>query len=311
MGAAAPGSPNPPPHRACWAPQAGARGGTHRPVVPVVAAFQHHLRPPAQTGHSAEEAVGAGQLQVFHGAEQAVGAGPEAPVGGGLHVRVWHLEAGAGGSVLPLRPPPPPPRSATHQANHEQGRCGKADNEQLHCSAQLPQPPPHLGPPEAGSSCSQPCSGGSTASPAHLPAGTYLQRALSSSQVREATPSHMVGGVTTFSHWENWWKVKAVGGSGCEDGWSGPAPRAQLALTGSGAHGVLLPVHLQAEVVHRAVGQQPGDGQLQEQGRQAQQGFGPGCRAGQPWSAGNGVEGQLGVARAEATWGVGRKGTRG
>lgn len=122
--------------------------------------------------------------------------------------------------------------------------------------------------------------------PSHPHTWVHLQRALSSSQVREATPSHMVGRVTTFSHWENWWKVKAVGGSGCEAGRSAPPPRAQPALTGSGADSVLLPVHLQAEAVHRAVGQQPGDSQLQEQRRQAQQSFGPGCRAGQSWSAG-------------------------
>lgn len=78
-------------------------------MVPVVAAFQHHLRPPAQTGHSAEEAVGTGQLQVFHGTEQAVGAGPEVPVGGGLHVRVWHLEAGGWRfSADPSAPSPAP-----------------------------------------------------------------------------------------------------------------------------------------------------------------------------------------------------------
>lgn len=47
----------------------------------------------------------------------------------------------------------------------------------------------------------------------------YLQRAVSSSQAREAAPSHMVGRVTIFSHWENWWKVKAVEGRGREEGW--------------------------------------------------------------------------------------------
>lgn len=89
-----------------------------------------------------------------------------------------------------------------------------------------------------------------------------------------------------------------------------PPPGAQLALTGSGADSVLLPIHLQAEVVHRAIGQHPGDSQLQEQGQQAYQSFGPGCRAGQSWSAGKRVEGQLGVPRVEATWGDGRKGTQ-
>lgn len=29
----------------------------------------------------------------------------------------------------------------------------------------------------------------------------------------------MVGRVTIFSHWENWWKVKAVEGRGREEGW--------------------------------------------------------------------------------------------
>lgn len=81
--------------------------------------------------------------------------------------------------------------------------------------------------------------------------------------MREATPSHIVGRVTIFSHWENWWKVKAVEVKGCEEGWSSPCPPApQLALTGSGANGVLLPVYLQAKVVHGAVGQQRISGQF-------------------------------------------------
>lgn len=63
-------------------------------MVPIIAALQHHLRPPAQASHPAEQAIGVGQLEVLHGAEQAVGPGPEAPMGGGLHVGVWHLEAG-------------------------------------------------------------------------------------------------------------------------------------------------------------------------------------------------------------------------
>lgn len=42
------------------------------------------------------------------------------------------------------------------------------------------------------------------AAPAHsLQVHTYLQRAISSSQAREAVPSHTVGRVTVFSHWEN------------------------------------------------------------------------------------------------------------
>lgn len=77
-------------------------------MVPVVAALQHHLRPPTQTGHPAKEAIGVGQLQVLHGAKQAMGPGPEAPMGGGLHVGVWHLGTGghrlsaARSSPLPL-----------------------------------------------------------------------------------------------------------------------------------------------------------------------------------------------------------------
>lgn len=112
----------------------------------------------------------------------------------------------------------------------------------------------------------------------------------------------MVGSVTIFSHSENWWKVKAVEGKGRGAGrgagrgegdraWGGgqdvgrgggqavggggPLPSAQLALTGSGMDSILLPVNLQAKVVHSAVGQQPIDGQLQQQGWQ---GLGPGCR---------------------------------
>lgn len=53
-------------------------------------------------------------------------------------------------------------------------------------------------------------------------------------------------------------------------------PGTPLALTGSGADDVVLPVDLQAKVVHGAIGQQPIDGQFQQQG---QQGLGPGCRA--------------------------------
>lgn len=79
-------------------------------MVPIVAALQHHLRPPTQTGHPPEEAIGAGQLQVLHGAKQAVGPSPEAPMGGGLHVGVWHLEAGGQSqhcSSCPLPSPSP------------------------------------------------------------------------------------------------------------------------------------------------------------------------------------------------------------
>ena len=94
----------------------------------------------------------------------------------------------------------------------------------------------------------------------------------------------MVGRVTIFSHWESWWKVNAAGGSGCERGCQSLHPlRPQLVLTGSGMNDVLLPVHLQAEVVHHAVGQQPVDGQLQQQGQHGQQGLGPGCRPRQSW----------------------------
>lgn len=32
---------------------------------------------------------------------------------------------------------------------------------------------------------------------------TYLQRTTNNSQVRDAVPSHTVGRVTIFSHWEN------------------------------------------------------------------------------------------------------------
>lgn len=121
----------------------------------------------------------------------------------------------------------------------------------------------------------------------------------------------MVGRVTIFSHWENWWKVKAVEGRGVRTG--SPVqplpPGTQLALTGSRVDGALLPVDLQAKVVHGAVGQQPVDGQFQQQGQQGQQGLGPGCRARQSWPAGNRAEGgQPGGwgARAEASgdcWG--------
>lgn len=38
-------------------------------MVAIVAALQHHLRPPTKPGHAAEEAVGVGQLQVLHGAK--------------------------------------------------------------------------------------------------------------------------------------------------------------------------------------------------------------------------------------------------
>lgn len=73
--------------------------------------------------------------------------------------------------------------------------------------------------------------------------------------MREATPSHMVGRVTIFSHWENWWKVKAAEGKGREEGRSGSALWSpQLALTGSGVDSMLLPVNFQAEVVHGTIG---------------------------------------------------------
>ena len=89
----------------------------------------------------------------------------------------------------------------------------------------------------------------------------------------------MVGRVTVFSHWENWWKVKSAEGNGCEEGWFSLYPLSpRLALTGSGANDVLLPVHLQAEAVHHAIGQQSVDSQLQQQGQHGQQGLGPGCR---------------------------------
>ena len=78
----------------------------------------------------------------------------------------------------------------------------------------------------------------------------------------------MVGRVTIFSHWENWWKVKAAERSGREEGRRSLQPLSpQPVLTGSGPNDVLLPVHLQAEAVHHAVGQQPVDGQLQQQGQ--------------------------------------------
>lgn len=53
---------------------------------------------------------------------------------------------------------------------------------------------------------------------------THLQRAVSSSQPREAAPSHMVGRITVFSHWENWWKVKAVERREYEEGCASPCP---------------------------------------------------------------------------------------
>lgn len=89
----------------------------------------------------------------------------------------------------------------------------------------------------------------------------------------------MVGRVTVFSHWESWWKVNTAEEGGCERGRCSLHPlRPQLVLTGSGTNDMLLPVHLQAEVVHHATGQQPVDGQLQQQGQHGQQGLGPGCR---------------------------------
>lgn len=113
----------------------------------------------------------------------------------------------------------------------------------------------------------------------------------------------MVGRVTIFSHWVNWWKVKAAEKQGCEEGWSSLCPLApQLALTGSGVDSMLLPVNFQAEAVHGAVGQQPIDGKFQQQRQQRQQCPGPGCRA---------RESQVGWGGTGAgvTWGVleGRK----
>ena len=94
----------------------------------------------------------------------------------------------------------------------------------------------------------------------------------------------MVGRVTIFSHWENWWKVKAAERSGREEGRRSLQPLSpQPVLTGSGPNDVLLPVHLQAKAVHHAVGQQPVDGQLQQQGQHGQQGLGPGCGPRQSW----------------------------
>ena len=104
----------PQPRGARHAPQTGAPGSSHRPVVPVIAALEHHLGPSTQTSHPAEEAVGVGQLQVLHGAKQAVGPSPEAPMGRGLHVGVRHLDTGRQrlSNDLPAlsRPPTPAPR---------------------------------------------------------------------------------------------------------------------------------------------------------------------------------------------------------
>lgn len=70
-------------------------------------------------------------------------------------------------------------------------------------------------------------------------------------------------------------------GRGHEEEWPSLCPLSpQLALTGLGVNSALLPVHLQAKAVHHAAGQQPIDGQLQQQG---QQGLGPGCRARRSW----------------------------
>lgn len=81
------------------------------------------------------------------------------------------------------------------------------------------------------------------------------------------------------------------------------APGAQWALTGFGVDSVLLPVNLQAKVVHGAVGQQPTDGQFQQQG---QQGLGPDCRArqlGVSWEQGcRAAAWGCSRARAEVTW---------
>ena len=69
----------------------------------------------------------------------------------------------------------------------------------------------------------------------------------------------------------------------------------QLALTGFGVNAVLFPIHFQAKAVHHARGQQPVDGQFQQQGQQGQQGLGPGCRARQScvgWEQGWRVYGQ-------------------
>lgn len=107
-------------------------------MVAIVAALQHHLRPPTKPGHAAEEAVGVGQLQVLHGAKQAVGPSPEAPVGPGLHVGVRHLEAGGRFSGLSCPRPAPQPSSATHQADQEQGHSRSAHKGQFDCSTELP-----------------------------------------------------------------------------------------------------------------------------------------------------------------------------
>lgn len=68
----------------------------------------------------------------------------------------------------------------------------------------------------------------------------------------------------------------------------------QQALTGTGVDSVLFPVDLQAKVVHGAVGQQPANGQFQQQD---QQGLEPDCRARQ-----SGVSWEEGC-RAARGWG--------
>lgn len=96
------GPPAPLHQHALGAPPCGAN--THCPVAPIVAALQHDLWPPSQTRHPPEQAVRVNQLQVLHGSKQAVGPSPEAPMGRGLHVGVWHLDRWAEAQCCPSSP---------------------------------------------------------------------------------------------------------------------------------------------------------------------------------------------------------------
>lgn len=139
--------------------------GAHRPALLVVAALQHHLGPPPNARHPAEEPIGIHHLEALDCTEHLVDARPQLAVGLVVDVGEGHLGRGReGGHVTP---PPKERRQRLGGAGlslpplKKRTCCGRAGmfHSQSTAAQQQPSPSPGQGdqtPPQPQSRGSNP-----------------------------------------------------------------------------------------------------------------------------------------------------------